>query len=87
MTPWLRPKFLLIPTIFVLLGLILVAPPSVSSEDNAPELVNGVEEDESEDVSGSNLLRPGKKRIGRFRRKEDLTSILFPGASPVREVY
>ncbi len=86
MTPWLHSRFFSITTAFLFVGLIHVHYPFVYSEDNVPELVNGSEVDEaSEDVVViPGLVRHGKKRIGRFRRKEDLTAILFPGASAVR---
>jgi hypothetical protein len=86
MTPWLYARFFSITTAFLFVGLINVHYPFASSEENVPELVNGSEVDEaSEDaVVIPGLVRHGRKRIGRFRRKEDLTAILFPGASAVR---
>lgn len=86
MTPWLHVRFFSITTAFLLVGLLHVHYPFVSPDESVPELVNGSEVDEaSEDTVGSTvLLRHGKRRIGRFRRKEDLTAILFPGASAVR---
>jgi len=70
----LRPRFVL--SLSVLLLLLSLSSVGAAGENEASPTEDGVEE------SDSNLRQP-KKRIGRFRRKEDLTALLFPGASPV----
>lgn len=74
----MTPK-LLISLLLPLVVLLVASQHAISEEEIPDSSITGEDQEEVEEVGN---VRQGKKRIGSFRRKEDLTSILFPGASP-----
>jgi hypothetical protein len=67
---------------FTVLALARTSFAAEVADEDAPALDKSGKE-ATIDGDGGGGLRDAKKRIGRFRRKDDLSSILFPGVAPV----
>jgi len=74
----MTPKLLI--SLLLPLVVLFIASQHATSEEEIPD--SSMTAEDQEEVEEIGNVRQGKKRIGSFRRKEDLTSILFPGASP-----